>query len=322
MQNIPNNLTLRHLRAFVRLAERQSFVEAARSLHCTPSVLTENIQQLEQALGARLFDRTTRKVAITEVGRGFLADTARMLDALEESVANARAHAAGLRGSVRVVAIPSIMQVLVLPAVEAFSRLYPDVRLHLTEARGLALSHAVRDGHADIGFGGMLHPVVGVRSTALFHDELGLIAPRDHPLLRLRALDWGHLAGARIAVLAGDEVTRALLRQVPDAPPALFDPRFEVSSNEALAGLIERDMAVAILSAMSSHHPAFARLAFRAVGRPPLQRAMCLQVHEQRSLPASAEALAGKIREQVSQLPLRRRAGNRRLVRSARDDRA
>ncbi|MEQ9122673.1 MAG: LysR family transcriptional regulator, partial [Alphaproteobacteria bacterium] len=70
---------LKEIAAFVRIVELGGFKAAAQELHVTPSALTQRLQKLEEAVGARLVDRTTRTVAATAVGRAFLPEARRMI---------------------------------------------------------------------------------------------------------------------------------------------------------------------------------------------------------------------------------------------------
>ncbi|MBL8516733.1 MAG: LysR family transcriptional regulator [Betaproteobacteria bacterium] len=298
------------------LAREGSFVATARAMNMTPSALTACIKQLEHALSVRLFDRTTRSVALTAAGREFCGDALRILRSVDESVERVRAIGRGMRGSVRVAAIPSVMHVLVLPAVERLVHGYPEIRVELLEMRGAALSESVRDGVADFGIAGMMQPVPGVEAQHLFTDVLGLIAPATHPLFRMRRLGWEALAGQRFVGLTGDTVTRSLLRQAANAPASLFSPQFETDSNLAMARILERGLAVCVLSAMSSHHPAFAPFRFRVVEGPVIPRSMCLQTRAQRSISPVSQALLAQIRHELKCLSLTRMARKSDVCRS------
>ena len=154
---------------------------------------------------------------------------------------------------------------------------------------------------------GLLQPCPGVDARHLFTDTLGLIAPSGHALMRAARLDWAGLQGETFAGLAGDNVTASLMRRARDAPAGLFEPRFEVHSNEALAQLLRGGLAVCVLSAMSSRHAAFRGLRFRIVEGPALHRSMCLQTRSGRSLSPAAKALLDEVELGLASLPRQRR---------------
>ena len=88
---------LKEIDVFVKVIELGSFKEAARELHLTQSALTQRLKKLEEALGVRLIDRTTRSVAPTAVGRSFLPAAKRLIAQFEQSMGGARPRATGGR---------------------------------------------------------------------------------------------------------------------------------------------------------------------------------------------------------------------------------
>ena len=92
---------LRAMRVFQRVADEGGFAAAARALDMAPAVVTRNIAELEQQLGARLLNRSTRRVSLTEAGADYLARVRRILADVDEAAAAAGAHAEEVRGVVR-----------------------------------------------------------------------------------------------------------------------------------------------------------------------------------------------------------------------------
>lgn len=95
-------MELRHLRCFVVLAEELHFTRAAERLHIEQPPLSRAIKELEDELGVVLFDRDRRGTRLTAAGLAFLQDTRRLFNVLEQARENAKAVAAGLRGSLRI----------------------------------------------------------------------------------------------------------------------------------------------------------------------------------------------------------------------------
>src|SRR6188508_2060428 len=114
------NFTLRQLRAFVSVARLGSFTRAARVLEISQPALTVQIRQLEEALGVRLLDRSTRSVSLSQVGREFVPVLERILDEINTFTSDARELTAGKRGLVTVAALPSICASLLPDAVAQF----------------------------------------------------------------------------------------------------------------------------------------------------------------------------------------------------------
>src|ERR1700736_5303691 len=100
--------TLANLESFVRSAETGSFSAAARRLALTPAAVSRNVALLERNLGVRLFQRSTRKLTLTEAGERFLVEIGGNLDALQAAIADAAAHNSEPAGVLKVSMSPTI----------------------------------------------------------------------------------------------------------------------------------------------------------------------------------------------------------------------
>src|SRR6266516_1026116 len=143
------NFTLRELEAFLDVARLGSFTRAARSLNMSQPALTVRIRHLEEALGVRLLDRTTRSVALTQIGREFLPVVARVLGEIDAVAVNARDVAGRRRGVVTVAALPSAASTLLPAIIAAFKarhrgivvRLRDGVAQRVTALRARVIEH-------------------------------------------------------------------------------------------------------------------------------------------------------------------------------------
>lgn len=118
------------MRVFVRVAQRASFAVAARELRISPAAVTKQIAALEGRVGARLLDRTTRRVAITEAGRVYLERCLECLQAFDDADAAVSELSSAPRGQLRISA-PVDMHSHMTPVLAEFARACPDVRVDL-----------------------------------------------------------------------------------------------------------------------------------------------------------------------------------------------
>ncbi len=123
---------IEELGVFIEVAERGSFAEAARRLRRSPAAITRRVAGLEERLGVRLLNRTTRSVSITEVGRILLTGAKRLLADLDEIERAAAGEAAAPRGELRATAPILFGRLHVLPIVTEFLAKFPDVSVALT----------------------------------------------------------------------------------------------------------------------------------------------------------------------------------------------
>ncbi|MCT4656985.1 MAG: LysR family transcriptional regulator [Cohaesibacter sp.] len=125
------------LKVFVRVVELGSITSGGRDLRLTPAVASNRIKELESRLGVRLFNRTTRKLTPTEVGRVFYQQAVKVLDTLEEAEAVVAGFSDHPKGVISVAAPLGVGRRVIAPLIPHFCDLYPDVeiRLRLSDRR-------------------------------------------------------------------------------------------------------------------------------------------------------------------------------------------
>jgi DNA-binding transcriptional LysR family regulator len=146
-------MELRHLRYFVAVAEELHFSRAAAKLKIATPTLSAQIQVLETLLGARLFRRKTRSVALTDVGRRFLDEAHAVIRRAERAEMVARRFAKGEEGLLAVGYILSAAYSgIVASSIVEFRKTHPDVTVQLRRMQTLPQMTALTDGSLDIGF--------------------------------------------------------------------------------------------------------------------------------------------------------------------------
>ena len=290
MRVFPNNVSLRQLRAFHQVARGGSFAAAARQLHITQSALSESIRQLEDAVGVRLFDRTTRTVGLTPAGAAFLRDVQQALDALEQGMRH-MADLGSLRsGEVRIAAAPSVLAAIVLPALPALRASHTGIQVRLYEEVASTITRMVREGLADFGVSGWHPSVHGLEAAPLLRDHMGLLARPDEPLLRRRApLQAHHLAERTFVGLTEDTAISQLLQADEGMPASVVRPQLRVSNTLLLCEAIRLGLGVAVMPALTAQHPLLGDLRFRPLGTPRVARRIMLLQRPRRSLSPAAQ---------------------------------
>jgi DNA-binding transcriptional LysR family regulator len=188
-------MELRHLRYAVAVADELHFARAAARLHIAQPPLSKQIKDLEDELGVRLFERTNRRVRLTDAGAAFVAEARRTLASAERAADAARRAARGETGRLALGYVSSASYELLPAIVRAFRRRAPDVTLVLEEMSSGEQTRALSAGTLDLGFVRRPPPLEpGLIGTTLRREPIVLALPRDHALAALRMIRLRDLA--------------------------------------------------------------------------------------------------------------------------------
>jgi DNA-binding transcriptional LysR family regulator len=183
-------MELRHLRYFVAIGEEQHYGRASRRLRVAQPALSRQIQDLEEEIGFKLFDRRPRGVKLSAAGALFLEDARRILREVSEAAARAARVARGQSGTLRVGFLENVSWRGVVPdSLRRFRERQPDAELHLQPAASLEQLDAIRSGRCDAGFvflAPKADPDLDQVPVAIHRVELA--APKRHPLTKLKKL--------------------------------------------------------------------------------------------------------------------------------------
>lgn len=296
------NVTLRHLRAFVEVAHQGAFTRAAQALALSQPALTVVINQFETELGFKLFDRTTRRVRLTQEGERFLPTAEHLLDDFDQALEDLRAVSERRRGKVAIAALPSVA-IQVLPAiVKDFSHRYPAVTVHLYDANASGVQQRVLDKQADFGIGSRWEDSADLAFEPLLEDAFGLVCRADHELAKSsRPLSWSALKGYPFLGLAADTGIRPLLNGLRNLPETIRRPQYEVSNIATLEGMLRAGLGITALPALAWPGGPKGGLVFRPLSRPVLHREISAITRAGRSLSPAAESLLAMIRKAMVQ---------------------
>jgi LysR family carnitine catabolism transcriptional activator len=207
------NLRLGQIATFAAVADARSFRAAAERLNITQSTVSARIRHLEETLGVRVLDRTTRSVSLTREGERLLAAARHAMDELEAVAAQLKDEAALQRGRVRLSALPSIVATFLLPAIRDFARLHPNIFVDVVDCVGDRAVNLVLTGEVDMALTSRGPTRHGLAFAPLLRDECLVVVPHDHPLARRPRVLLAQVARYPLLV----PIRGAGLREVIDA---------------------------------------------------------------------------------------------------------
>jgi DNA-binding transcriptional LysR family regulator len=263
-------MELRHLRYFVAVAEELHFRRAAERLNISQPPLSQQIRLLEQELGADLFDRTNKRVELTQAGRLFLPEARAALAQAERAVEVARKAERGELGELRIGFFPSAPLVPeIARAIRAYRDRQPGVSLVLDELESREQVLALIEERADIALvRSIAAPIVssGLVRRLITEEPLVVALRADHALARRRVIAMEELAGEPF-VFYGDKMGIVLPQLVLElCRGAGYEPRISqlANANTTMIGLVGAGLGVALLPrALARLSPA--DVVFRAI---------------------------------------------------------
>ena len=265
-------MEMHQLRYVVAVARTRSFSRAAERCHVSQPSLSQQIQKLEQELGARLFDRMKREVKLTSHGQSFLPRAVRILeeaDAAMREVADARSL---LRGTVTVGVLPTIAPYLLPSAMATFTENFPGVEIVVQEdttARLLNLALA-----CEIDFALASPPIRDQRleSKALFSEELVLALPPGHPLTRKRIVSANDLEGEQLIVLKEGHCLADQVLGFCDRQGLHHRISFRSAQLETIQALVRAGLGISLIPAMAAQRDRKTAPDYRSLRSPKPSR--------------------------------------------------
>ncbi|WP_275768031.1 pca operon transcription factor PcaQ [Albimonas sp. CAU 1670] len=178
------HLRLRHVRCFLEIARAESVSEAAKRLHLTQPAVSRTLRELEEMMGARLFDRVGRGLRLNEAGRIFQAHAAASMVELMRA-RDRLAAGAGRAVRLSVGVLPTAAATLAPRAALAFGAQMPEARLHILTGPNWLLFNQLRDGSLDLVVGRMPEgaAAAGVTFEQLYIEDVALVCRPGHPIL-------------------------------------------------------------------------------------------------------------------------------------------
>ncbi len=284
------NPTLRQLRAFVALARTGSFTLAAEFLHVTQAALSGLIKELESTLGVRVVDRSTRRIALTDVGRELYPLFSKMIDDLDGALLDIANHTQLKKGVVRIAA-PQLMACTLLPEVIAAYRVaHPDIQVRLVDCAVEHVTPRVVSGEVDFGIGPERDGTAQIDATVLFEMPFVMVYPRGHPLEQRARLTWSDLSDYPFISLQGQFTERLLsdmhsaLREVP------LNPSNEVTFMTTALAMVSAGLGVTVCLPYAAPLVHLHQLNMRQLYEPELTRRFFVYRRDNRSLSPAAES--------------------------------
>lgn len=295
--------TPRDLEVFLVLAQTCSFRRTADQVHLSQSAVSGVIARLEDSLGTRLFDRTTRSVTLTAPGEVFV-EQARLLQAqAEEAAQRVRSITQLQAGKVRIAALPSLAATVVPRAMARFAQRYPDVSLSLSDTLSGPAFELVRAGQVDFALTAANPAYADLDYTPLTADGFVLICPPGHRLGRgRRPVPWQEVAGETHISMPLPASVRQYANAALMQQGITFTPRYEVEHIATIHAMVRAGLGVAALPELAAAFVQQEGVTTRRLTAPDIQRPIGLVTPRKRSLTPASQEMIRLLRQETRYL--------------------
>ncbi|MDT3718251.1 LysR family transcriptional regulator [Pseudomonas oryzihabitans] len=222
------NVEMGDLRAFVAVADLGSFAAAARELYLSQPALSRRILKLENSLGVRLLNRTTRRIELSAPGRAFLGRARQVLNDFDESLLDVTDAVNRLTGEVTLACVPTVINHL--PEVlKQYQRQYPGILVRVLDEGASDVLTRVTRGEADFGINYLGAQEGNLVFEPLHEDDFVLVCLKSHPLATRASVRWAELGSHDYIAVNKASGNRMLLdlalARIPDLPKPVLEAR-------------------------------------------------------------------------------------------------
>ena len=232
-------LDLTLLRTFVACFDAMSFTRAAAAVHKSPATVSTQVARLEEQVGAPLFLRDTRNLAVTRAGEELEAYARRLLRLHDEAVEAFRRP--DIAGSIKIGAPDDYISHLLPPVLRRFGRLFPRVEIEVTCAQSTVLAPQIKRGEIDLA---IVTRARGIEGQVIRREPMVWVASPDRLALERRPLP--------VALFEPGSQARAVVLAALARSNIQFRPAYESFSQSALLTIVEAGLAVAAITRMSA----------------------------------------------------------------------
>jgi LysR family carnitine catabolism transcriptional activator len=285
------NVTVRQLHCFVAVARSGSFAEACSVLHLSQPALSIAIRNLETQIGGKLFERSTRTVALTPEGAMFYPVVQRLLTDWDRSLDDVRNLFALRRGKLDIAAVPTFASSL-LPAILAeYHRRFPDINVTVHDVITESVVDMVRESRVGLGVTFDPGDAEDLNFTPLFRDRFVAVLPAKHELQAKRRLQWRDLKNLPYIALQRPSSIRLLIDRELQRYDIEIVPAFEAHQLASIGRMVATGLGVSAVPALSSGQMEEMGACCRPLSGPVITRELGVITRKRQPLSAATQAM-------------------------------
>jgi DNA-binding transcriptional LysR family regulator len=285
------NVGLRQLRAFLAVARQGSFTRAAEDVGLSQSAVSLSVRQLENELGLKLLDRTTRQVQLTTIGSTLVATGSRLIDELDATLRELRDIGEQHRGRVVMACVPAVARSLMPKCVVYCATRWPSISLSIDDSAASEVIRKVARGEAEFGIASGEIASAELHVQPLMDDPFRLFCRRDDALAAKDSVRWTQLTGRRLVMLDNTSGSRQVIEAALSSTGTQVEIFLELAQPSSVLGMVETGVGIAIVPQLAAPRSDDTVLATLRLVRPVVNRTILLLRRRDRSLSPAASAV-------------------------------
>ncbi len=291
------NVALRQLRAFLSVAEHGSFSRAAQEVGLSQSAVSLSVRQLENELGLKLFDRTTRQVLLTAVGATLAASGSRLIEELDSTLKELRDIGVQHRGRVMMACVPAVARSLMPRCVEHCSVKWPSISLDIDDSAATDVIRKVERGDVEFGIASGEIARTELHVEPLMADPFLLVCRHGDPIASPGGVSWKQLAGRRLIMLSNTSGSRQVIEATLARTKTRVEVFLELAQPSSVLGMVEGGVGIAVMPQLAAPRRGDSLLTTCRLVEPGVTREILLLRRRDRSLSPAAAAVWSALHE-------------------------
>lgn len=272
------DVKIAQLRCFVAVVQEHGFKAAALRLFKSQPAVSIAVKELEKTLGTPLFEQGTGS-QLTPYGETVYEIAEGLLDEYNRSVQMIVEAGGGKKGSIRFASVPSLARAILPYAIEPFVARHPDVDIYMSDGHTEFVRNSVLSGEADFGFCGEVATDARLCFREIFHDPMGVVCSKRHPLAGLKQITWEALKGERL-------IGNGTMRLIDGAARQYIEhvDRFYITNTTSLLAVVQANVGVTVLPQLVLSSDNTGELSYIPLVEPVVTRSIGLLTLARRSL--------------------------------------
>ena len=292
-------VSTRQLRAFRLVAQHRNFTRAAEALFITPSGLSVLIKELENRVGFRLFERTTRHVELTPNGRELLTVIQRSLEELDAAIANIGRSSRRSHQAISLGTTPLVAANVLPPAMREFRKQRPDLRVQLFDAELPTLIKMVEAGKLDMSLG-IFKAMAGMRREPFFRFSLMVARAAKDDMPPRGTTAWTALDGETLISLSSGHPHQQLIDQQLARAGVNVQRGSTVNLLDTQIALVEAEEGIAIIPSFGMPACRNRKIAVSQLVNPVVRFDFHLISSRDKELPSGAEEFTSFLKSYIA----------------------